>query len=109
MSAMSLTAPRRGEARHEFEGDPMKKPLPMHLSPRCSARAKRTRERCRAPAVKGWTVCRNHGAGGGGPKGKRNGMYKDGLYTNEAIVERRALSALLRASRKSVDALSGQD
>ena len=84
----------------------MNKPLPMHLSPRCSARSKRTRERCRAPAVKGWTVCRFHGAGGGGPKGKRNGNYKHGLYTNEAIEERRALSALLRASRESLDALS---
>ncbi len=87
----------------------MNNPLPMHLSQRCSARSKRTRERCRAPAVKGWTVCRFHGAGGGGPKGKRNGMYKHGLYTNEAIEERRALSTLLRVSRKSLDALSGQD
>ncbi len=87
----------------------MKRPLPMHLSPRCSARSKRTRKRCRAPAVKGWTVCRFHGAGGGGPRGTRNGMYKHGLNTNEAIEERRALSALLRASRKSLDALSGQD
>ena len=40
---------------------------------------------------------------------KRNGNYKHGLYTKEAIEERRALSALLRASRKSLDALSGQD
>ena len=87
----------------------MKRPLPMHLSPRCSARSKRTRERCRAPAVKDWTVCRFHGAGGGGPKGKRNGMYKHGLYTGEAIEERRALSALLRASRESLDALSSDE
>ena len=79
-------------------------------APRCSATSKRTRERCRAPAVKGWTVCRFHGAGGGGPKGERNGNYKHGLYTNEAIEERRALLALLRASRESLDALSsGED
>ncbi len=75
-------------------------------APRCSARSKRTCQPCRAPAVNGWTVCRFHGAGGGGPKGKRNGTYKHGLYTNEAIKERRALSALLRASRKSLDAFS---
>ena len=88
----------------------MKKPLPMHLSPRCTATSKRTRKRCRAPAVNGWTVCRFHGAGGGAPKGKRNGNYKHGLYTNKAIEGRRALSALLRASRKSLDALlSGED
>ena len=83
----------------------MNAPHPFQLSPRCTATSKRTRKRCRAPAVNGWTVCRFHGAGGGGPKGKRNGMYKHGLYTNEAIEERRALSALLRASRKSLDAL----
>ncbi len=81
----------------------------MHLSPRCTETSKRTRERCRAPAVKSWTVCRFHGAGGGAPKGKRNGQYRHGLYTQEAIAERRALSALRRVSRKSLDALSGQD
>ncbi len=73
---------------------------PFQLSPRCSATSKRTGQRCRAPAVKGWTVCRFHGAGGGGPKGKRNGMYKHGLYTKEAIQERRALSDLLRQARQ---------
>ncbi len=45
----------------------------------------------RAPAVNGWTVCRYW------------------LYTQEAIVERRALSALLRVSRKSLDALSSDE
>ncbi len=87
----------------------MNKPLPMHLSPRCSARSKRTGQRCRAPAVNGWAVCRFHGAGGGGPKGELNGNYKHGLYTNEAIEERRALSALLRASRGFLDALSSEE
>jgi len=49
-------------------------------------------------AVIGWTVGRFHGAGGGAPKGNRNGQYRHGLYTQEAIAERRALSALLRVS-----------
>ena len=78
-------------------------------APRCSATSKRTGKPCQAPAVRDWTVCRFHGAGGGGPKGKRNGMYKHGLYTDEAIEERRALSALLRASRESLDALSSDE
>src|SRR5947209_1661620 len=30
-------------------------------APPCSATSKRTRERCKAPAVRGWTVCRFHG------------------------------------------------
>ena len=47
----------------------------------------------------GWTVCRFHGARGGGPKGERNGMYRHGLNTKEAVKERRFISDLLRQSR----------
>jgi hypothetical protein len=43
------------------------------------------------------------------PKGKRNDQYRHGLYTTAVIEERRTLSALLRESRKSFNALSGQD
>ena len=82
--------------------------LPMHLSPRCSARSKRTGKRCRAPAVRGWRVCRFHGAGGGGPMGKRNGNYKHGLFTAEAVKMRRHISALVRASRQSLATLSDE-
>ncbi len=87
----------------------MNRAYAFQKAPRCSATSKRTGKRCRAPAVRGWAVCRFHGARGGAPKGAQNGSYKHGLYTNEAIEERRALSALLRVSRKSLDALSGQD
>jgi len=34
---------------------------PFQKSPRCTATSKRMRERCKAPAVNGWTVCRFHG------------------------------------------------
>ena len=81
---------------------------PMHLSPRCSAHSKRTGKRCRAPAVRGWRVCRFHGAGGGGPKGKRNGNYKHGLFTAENMQMRRTISTLLRASRQSLASLSDE-
>ena len=86
----------------------MNSKLPMHMSPRCSARSKRTGQRCRAPTVSGWTVCRFHGAGGGGPKGKRNGNYKHGLFTAENLHMRRAISALVRTSRQSLADLSGK-
>ena len=33
-----------------------------HNAPGCTARSKRSGQRCRAPAVKGWRVCRMHGA-----------------------------------------------
>ena len=75
-------------------------PLPMHLSPRCSATSKRTGKPCQAPAVRGWAVCRFHGARGGGPNGKANGAYRHGLYTTDAIEERRMFSKLVRQSRE---------
>ena len=51
------------------------------LSPtarRCTAHA-RTGERCKNPAVTGWTVCRMHGAGGGRPP--KSGRYSKRLPT----------------------------
>jgi hypothetical protein len=61
---------------------PMQK-LAMQLSPRCTAHSKRTGLPCNNPAVKGWRVCRMHGARGGGPSGKRNGNYRHGGRTNQ--------------------------
>ena len=81
----------------------MKSPLPCHGSPRCKATSKRTRKACQAPAVTGWNVCRFHGAGGGAPKGERNGMYRHGEYTAEAIAERKALAHLLRQARETLN------
>jgi hypothetical protein len=59
----------------------------------------------RAPAVRDWNVCRFHGARGGATKGKRNGMYRHGLYTEEASEERRFIRQLLRQSRQSLSRL----
>lgn len=53
-------------------------------APRCTAHSKRTGLPCGAPAVKGWTVCRMHGAGGGAPRGKAHGQYRHGGRTIEA-------------------------
>lgn len=64
--------------------------------PRCSAHSKQTKQPCRAYPAPGWTVCRFHGARGGAPKGQRNGAYRHGLYTKEAVEQRRILRALLR-------------
>jgi hypothetical protein len=80
----------------------MKRNYAFQSAPRCCATSKRTGERCKAPAVKGWKVCRFHGARGGAPKGKRNGMYRHGLYTKEAVKDRRCLRQLLRQSRAAV-------
>jgi len=49
--------------------------------------------------VKGWRVCRMHGAGGGAPNGKRNGRYRSGLFTAEMIAARHLIRTLARAAR----------
>jgi hypothetical protein len=49
------------------------------------------------------SVCRLHGGKGGGPKGKRNGAYRTGRYTAEAIAERRQVRMLIRGLRHLID------
>ncbi len=80
----------------------MKREYAFEKAARCSATSKRTGKPCRAPAVKGWAVCRFHGARGGGPEGNRNGRYLHGLYTKEAVEERRLRRELLRQSREAI-------
>ena len=41
------------------------------------------------------------GASPGAPKGKANGAYRHGRFTNEAIERRRELNALIRLMQKS--------
>jgi hypothetical protein len=70
-----------------------------HDAPRCSARSKRTKEPCRAPTVRGYRVCRMHGARGGAPSGKRNGNFRHGAKTKEAVAAARHINALVRMAR----------
>ena len=86
----------------------MKTLYPFQKSPRCTATSKRTRQPCQAPAVRGYTVCRFHGAKGGAPKGRRHGQYKHGHYSQEATDVRRSISALLSESRKQLALVEGQ-
>src|SRR5215204_1330947 len=62
--------------------------LKVHLSPRCGAMT-RSGNPCRSPAMPNGR-CRMHGGTSpGAPKGERNGAYKHGRFTNEAIARRR--------------------
>ena len=72
----------------------------MHASLRCGAKTRSGRP-CMSPAVAGKKRCRMHGgaAGSGAPKGNQNAL-KSGLYTKQALEERRQLRALLRDARK---------
>jgi hypothetical protein len=67
-----------------------------HNAPRCKAKSKRTAKPCRAPAVRGCSVCRMHGAGGGAPKGKRNGNFRHGGRTKEATAASHYVNELAR-------------
>ena len=71
----------------------------LRAASRCLATSKRTWQSFRSQAVRGESVCRFHGAGGSAPKGPRNGMYRHGNCTNEALAQRRGLAWLLRDAR----------
>lgn len=67
-----------------------------HAAARCTARSKRSGKPCRAPAVRGWTVCRMHGARGGALPGTGNPAYRHGGRSSEAEALRKAINVLLR-------------
>jgi hypothetical protein len=71
-----------------------------HDAPRCKAKSKRIGKPCRAPAVRGYRVCRMHGARGGAPTGKKNGNYRHGMRTKDAIRAVRYVNLLSRLARK---------
>ena len=73
---------------------------PMLASPRCGAKA-RTSGACRSPAVHGRKRCRMHGGapGSGAPKANPNAR-KHGMFTRDAIAERRQIRALLGEARR---------
>src|SRR4051794_6567498 len=101
---LSALSRRRVEFRAEMKGNLMHKhkPLPMHLSRRCGAKT-RSGSPCRSPAMPNGR-CRMHGgASQGAPKGKRNGNYRHGRFTNDAIAGRRKLGAWLRVMKKIVE------
>jgi hypothetical protein len=72
-----------------------------HDAPRCKAKSKRSGKPCRAPAVRGCRVCRMHGARGGAPTGERNGNYRQGTRTKQAVQSVRLVNLLSRLARKS--------
>jgi uncharacterized protein YjcR len=76
---------------------------PMLASPRCGAKA-RSGNACRSPAVHGNKRCRMHGgaAGSGAPRPNQNAR-KHGLFTGDAIAERRQIQALLGEARKLLE------
>jgi hypothetical protein len=82
---------------------------------RCSARSKRTKLRCGAPAMKGKKVCATHGGKSTGPKteqGKANSAkanLKNGKYTKQAQIEYSGASALLSQLEDAMHLLGMSD
>jgi hypothetical protein len=85
--------------------DPIRNTGPMLASPRCGAKT-RTDGACRSPAVHGKKRCRMHGGarGSGAPRANRNAR-KHGLFTRDAIAERRRIRALLGETRKLLEGM----
>ena len=73
---------------------------PMLASPRCGAKI-RSGGACRSPAVRGKKRCRMHG---GAPRGNQNAR-QHGLFTSDAIAERKRIQVLLGEARKFLQAM----
>ena len=78
---------------------------PMLTSLRCGVRT-RSGGSCRAPAVRGKKRCRMHGGapGSGAPRANQNAR-QHGLFTRDAIAERKQIQALLGEARKFLQEL----
>jgi hypothetical protein len=83
--------------------DHVRNTAPMLASPRCGAKT-RTSGACRSPAVHGKKRCRMHGGaqGSGAPMSNQNAR-RHGLFTRDAIAERRRIRALLGDARKLLE------
>ncbi len=93
----------------ESDSYPMHPVERLQNAPRCTAHSKRTGLPCRAPAVRGWKVCRMHGARGGAPCGEAHGNYLHGARSSDVLEIRRLASKLNREARllaETIDAPS---
>jgi hypothetical protein len=77
-----------------------------HSALRCHATAKTTGNRCKSPAVRGWLVCRMHGAGGGAPSGPANGAWIHGDRSEKALRARCNIMELLIVAKDGVNSIS---
>ena len=79
---------------------------PMLASPRCGAKTVAA-DACRSPAVHGKKRCRMHGGaqGSGAPQANQNAR-RHGLFTGDAIAERRRIQALLGEARKFLQGMN---
>ena len=73
----------------------------LKRAPRCGART-RAGTACQRPAIRGRKRCRLHGGlSPGAPRGFKNGNYRNGNWTAEAIKERKWLRTLVETFAKN--------
>ena len=84
-------------------------PTRWHFGPdwpgRCCGAKTRRGTACLKPALSGKNRCQLHGGKSTGVKGERNGNYRDGRYTKEAIANRRAANVRVRGLIREAKAL----
>ena len=69
----------------------------LRRAPRCGAMT-RAGTPCQRPAIRGRRRCRLHGgASTGAPRGHKNGNFRNGNWTADAIEERRWLRSLVQS------------
>jgi hypothetical protein len=104
LSRLVTTAPRGvwhpPGGQEKIAGNPMDQDLEIRFknlkgAPRCGAMT-RAGGICRRPALSGRRRCRLHGGlSPGAPRGMKNGNYRNGHWTAEAMEERSWLRALV--------------
>jgi len=78
---------------------------PMLASPRCGAQT-RSGASCRSPAVHGKKRCRMHGgAERSGAPGANQNARKHGLFTRDALAERRRIRVVLEEARRFLEGM----
>jgi hypothetical protein len=98
----SLPRSDSGGGRRNSEINPMDQSEATRLrrlrqAPRCGART-RSGTPCQRPALRGRKRCRLHGGlSPGAPRGEKNGNFKTGDWTLDAIEERKWLRSLLQS------------
>ena len=77
------------------------RPKDLKKQQRCGART-RAGVPCQRPPIRGRKRCRLHGGlSPGAPRGLKNGNFKSGDWTTEAIAERKWLRSLVQSFAKS--------
>ncbi len=70
---------------------------------RCGAKT-RAGTPCQCPAIRGRARCRIHGGlSPGAPRGERNGNFKDGFWTSEAMQERQWAKEMIELYTKATE------